>query len=82
MCELLTQELIKYYQHSALTSQFITRAIGHLASNCPENIEIFGEAGAVEGVVVTLNRQVQHCDFYTLTLASLGMTTHHLLLGW
>ena len=30
MCELLKQELVKYFAHSALTSQFITRAMGHL----------------------------------------------------
>jgi len=62
MCDLLTKELMKCFQHSALTSQFICRAIGHLASNCEENIQKFGDLGTCEGVVATLNRQAGNLD--------------------
>lgn len=62
MCSMLTQELMKYFQHSALTSQFICRAVGHLASQCPENVELFGAEGTCEGVVATLNRQAGNRD--------------------
>lgn len=62
MCELLTAELVKYYAHSALTSQFICRAMGHLASGCLPNVELFIACGAVEGLVATLNRQASNED--------------------
>jgi hypothetical protein len=39
MCELLTKELMKFFSHSALTSQFLCRAMGHLASGCLVTVE-------------------------------------------